>query len=140
METMTTVVFGVQAKSPAPLFRVVGGAAVSSYRPVAGLLGQECAGFSGLSVSGLGGWDLTGYAGGVRLVEHALAGHVLAEAPRSGEQVPAERVETRALLKRTGGTGFSSNDGIFSDNGSTDGGNGSQPMSPWGYRTSSPPG
>jgi hypothetical protein len=155
---MTTVVFGVQAKSPAPLFGVVGGTAVSSCRPVAGLPGQERAGFSGLS-----GADMRGYAG-VRLAQHVvaepvlpvLAERVLAECVLAvvaqDKQVQAERREV--LLARVSGSGLNgtgfngTNDGIFGDNGSTDGntdgntdgGNGSQPMSPWGYRTSSPPG
>ncbi|NUR58259.1 MAG: hypothetical protein HOV87_06125 [Catenulispora sp.] len=136
---MTTVVYGVQAKSPAPLFRVVGGAAVASYRPVAGLLGQECARFSGLS----GSEFLTRYVGGVRLAEHVLAesaqGHKQAQ---DGKQAPAQQTGRReVLLARVGGfNGTNGTNGIFSENGSTDGGNGSQPMSPWGYRTSSPPG
>lgn len=132
METMTTVVYGVQANSPAPLFRVVGGSVVASCRPVAGLVEQACSGFaSGSQVESVAGaapagaaqaLGLRGYAGLARLVQQA-------------------RTDRRqVLLAQVDGE----HDGIFSDNGSdndgTDGSNGSKPMTPWGYRTSSPPG
>lgn len=138
METMTTVVYGVQANSPAPLFRV-GGSVVASCRPVAGLLGQA-SGFaaSGSQVQSVAGvapagaaqaLGLRGYAGLVRLAEQAV---------RLVEQARTDR--RQVLLAQIDGE----HDGIFSsngsDNGNTDGSSGSKPMTPWGYRTSSPPG
>lgn len=126
METKITVTYGVQAKSPAPLFRVIGGAAVSSSRPVTGL---ECSGFGG----------------SVSPVEYVSGAMVTGAA-----HVQLVRVEQRELLLARIGGG---DDGTFSFNGSdsdSDAGNtggtstsntdGAKPMTPWGYRTSSPPG
>jgi hypothetical protein len=142
VETMTTVVTGVQANSPAPLFRVVGGAVVSSCRPVIRLAGREYSGFSA-AVSGL-----HGYAGQDQversLVEQSQVelGQVQQLQAEQGHALLAQGGRREVLLAQTGG--FNGNDGIFSDNdgsnGSTDGSTGSKPMSPWGYRTSSPPG
>lgn len=147
METITTVVYGVQANSPAPLFGVVGGAVVSSYRPVTG---QQCCGFGGAvsQVNSVSGVELAGAAAVLGLRAY---GPAQAERVQQTEQVQlvqqSERAQLRlaedpqpgALLAQVhlfDGT----TTGISSDNGSENGTNGSKPMTPWGYRTSSPPG
>ncbi|GAA2032611.1 hypothetical protein GCM10009839_36010 [Catenulispora yoronensis] len=149
METMTTVVFGTQANyCPAPLFRVVGGAVVPSYRPVSG---QECSGFGDvvLPVVSVSGVLVTGAAQALSL--RGIAGAV-AGAP--GAVLTAERpvrpglaarglaarglAEQRAaLLAQVDGDEHGTTS--FTDS-SSDQNNGSKPMTPWGYRSSSPPG
>ncbi|GAA2003841.1 hypothetical protein [Catenulispora subtropica] len=143
MESTTTVVYGVQANSPAPLFRVIGGAVVSSCRPVSG---QECFGFSGSvsrveSVSGAivagaaQALGLRGYVGEqVRQSERAHVRPVQGEAP--AQLVRGGRREVLLAQVDGDGNGNGSFNGSDSDNGT----NGTKPMTPWGYRTSSPPG
>ena len=145
MRSMTAV-FGVQTMTVAPVSRAHTGIALSSYRPVSG---QECFGSAVVvspveSVSGaclpaavaslglvaLGAADadallgLCGYAGG----EHLRRG------PEQAWLI--ERQGRNQVLEAQDG-----NDGTFSATESMiDSTNGSKPMNPWDFRTSSPPG
>ncbi|NUR30536.1 MAG: hypothetical protein HOV83_32565 [Catenulispora sp.] len=147
MENITTVAYGVQAYNPAPLFRVVGGAVVSSYRPVTG---QQCCGFGGAvsQVDSVSGLELAGAAAVLGLRAY---GPAQAERVRRTEQVQLVQQAERAQLWPAGDPqpgallaqvhlSDGTTTGISGDNGSENGTNGSKPMTPWGYRTSSPPG
>jgi hypothetical protein len=148
VESMITIICGLPAPSAAPLFRVagvVGGTALSSYRPVAG---QECFGFrtaasqvasvSGANVAGAAPvLNLRGYAGSIeRAGLTGLTGLTHERRPEQVQQVQRVADGGRGvLLARADGSGSS-----------TDGRNGTtsitstKPMYPWDLRTSSPPG
>jgi hypothetical protein len=150
VESTITVVYGVQANSPAPLFRVVGGTAVSSCRPVSG---QLCLGFGGTvaQVESVSGQILAGAAAVLGLHAYGVEQVLRTESAEQAERIqqagpaqllPVQRGRREVLLARThrfagGSNGISSSNG---SNGSDNGTTGSKPMTPWGYRSSSPPG
>jgi hypothetical protein len=147
VESTITVVYGVQANSPAPLFRAVGGTAVSSSRPVSE---QLCLGFGGAvaQVESVSGQILAGATAVLGLHAYGVEQVLRAESAERIEQagpaqlLPAQRGRREVLLARThrfagGSNGISSSNG---SNGSDNGTTGSKPMTPWGYRSSSPPG
>lgn len=150
MENITTVAYRVQANSPAPLFRVVGGAVVSSYRPVTG---QQCCGFGGAvtQVDSVSGQEPAGAAAvlGLRAygpvqVQQTEQVQLVQQAERArlrlvGDAQPGAEA-LLARVHRFDGTTTGTATGMSSSNGSENGSNGSKPMTPWGYRTSSPPG
>jgi len=144
MRIMTdAVVVRVQAMSPAPVFRASEEFA-SACRPVSG---QECFGSAAAdwrveSVSGAGLPGAAGFLGLVALGEgllerHGYAGLLGQERPRSVFQ-PVPAPLTGLGLPITG-SGISER-GVYSDNDSSKGDNGTKPMTPWDFRTSSPPG
>lgn len=153
MESMITIVGGVPAPSAAPLFRVagvVGGTALSSYRPVAG---QECLGFAGAAsqaerVSGADvagatpALELRGYAGSAGLA--GLTGLILGRRPERVQQVQQAADGGReVVLAHVDGSGSTTDGttGITSTTTSTATSTASnKPMNPWDLRTSSPPG
>lgn len=149
MRIMTdAVVVRVQAISPAPVFRASEEFA-SACRAVSG---QECFGSTSAtwqveSASGAGLAGAAGFLGLVALGEgllerHGYAGLLGQERPRPVFQ-PVPAPLTGLGLPNTG-SGISergiSERGVYSDNDSSKGDNGSKPMTPWDFRTSSPPG
>jgi hypothetical protein len=158
MRIMTdAVVVRVQAINPVPVFR-----ASTEFASACRLgSGQECFGpataaWQVESVSGTGLAGAAGFLGLVALGEgllerHGYASQLGQERPRSVVQPVPASLTGRVLglggeqEPGTGnGTGVSER-GIYSDNDSSDndsskGDNGSKPMNPWDFRTSSPPG
>lgn len=130
MRIMTdAAVVRVQAMNPAPVTRASAEFA-SACRPVSG---QECFGSAATvwqveSVSGTGLAGAAGFLGLVALGEgllerHGYVGLLGQERPQPG----------------SGSTG-DGNDISQRDDDSSKGDNGSKPMNPWDFRTSSPPG
>jgi hypothetical protein len=144
MRFMTNVaVDGVQAMIPAPVFRAFGGFAAAC-RPVSG---QECSGSAAIAwrVESVSGAVVTGAAGRLGLVasgdgllaRHGYAAQLGQERPRPvfrpvGSQ---DRIQGDEQAW-THGSGISEN----TDGSSNKRDNGSKPMSPRDFRTSSPPG
>jgi hypothetical protein len=160
MRFMTDVVVDVQALTPAPVFRALSGSAAAC-RPVSG---QECSGFAAPasqveSVSGAVLARAAGLLGLVALGEGLLARHGYAaqrgqERPRPVSLQVLVRSQERFLGAEqvridgggvSGGTGTGTgntngSNGINGTTSSSKGDNGTEPMSPWDFRTSSPPG
>ena len=154
MRIMTdAVAVRVQAMSPAPVLRASAEFA-SACRPVSG---QECFGSAAAawqveSVSGAGLAGAAGVLGLVALGEGLLERHGYAgllgllgqERPRPVFQPVPAPLTGRVLgdEQRPGsGTGSGTGIGISEhDDDSSKGDNGTKPMTPWDFRTSSPPG
>jgi len=132
---------GVQAMTPAPVFR----ASENTAAACRSVSGQECFGVGATaqwveSVSGTGLAGAAGVLGLVTLGEGLLARH--GYATELGQERP------RPVTQRTGQPVLAQPDGVSTSGISTDDGNddnskgdnGSKPMSPWDFRTSSPPG
>lgn len=151
MRSMSGVVFGsVQAMFPAPVFRA-SEISASACRLVSG---QECSGSAAAawrvdSVSGVGlagAADLLGLVAlGEGLLAHGYAGELGQERPRP-VTMPVLAPQTgriqgagqpldggRSVSERDGDNGSSKRDGNKGDNGT-------KPVTPWDFRTSSPPG
>lgn len=143
MRNMTdaAAVVRVEAITPAPVLR----ASVEFVSACRAVSGQECFG------SGAAAWQVesvsgTGLAGATALLGLVALGEGLLERHGYVGQLGQERPQQTS---QPGGAGNSAGggiaeSGIYSDNdGSTDsskGDNGSKPMTPWDFRTSSPPG
>jgi hypothetical protein len=151
------VVDDVQAMSPAPVFRALQGAAAAC-RLVSG---QECFGPAtavrqAQSVQSVSGAVLAGAAGFLGLValgeglleRHGYVGLLGQERPRpvfsepvqaqlSGRDQAGEQGDEQA---QSDGSGIAGDSYASDGNDSNKRDNGSKPMTPWGFRTSSPPG
>ena len=131
MRSMSGVVFGsVQAMSPAPVFRAF--EAVSAFRLVSG---QECSGSAAAawqmeSVSGVGLAGAADLLGLIALGEGLLAHGYAGEQPLDGGSSVSEQDGDNNSSKRDDS---SKRDGDKGDNGT-------KPVNPWDFRTSSPPG
>ena len=153
MRIMTdAVVVRVQAMSPAPVFRASEEFA-SACRPVSG---QECFGSAAAawqvgSVSGAGLAGAAGFLGLIALGEgllerHGYVGLLGQERPRPVFQPVPAPLTGRGLVglgDEQPGSGSSNGNGNGISDGDIDsskGDNGTKPMTPWDFRTSSPPG
>jgi hypothetical protein len=146
MRFMTNVaVDDVQAMTPAPVFRAHAGFAAAC-RPVSG---QECFGSAAASVvESVSGAVVAGAAGLLGLLalgegllaRHGYANELGQERPRPVSQpvLTDERVWIDGRGVPGGISGIDSS--TDSTDGSSKGDNGGKPMTPWDFRTSSPPG
>jgi len=149
---MTNVV-GVQAMTVAPVSRAFTGIVLSSCRPVSG---QECFGpaVAASRVESVSGAVIPAAAASLGLV--ALGGALVAQhgyadgaqLRRAWEQArPVERQEQVQEQEQAQIQGQAQNDLVQADGDGNDGTfssidstNGTKPMTPWDFRTSSPPG
>ncbi|WP_194906877.1 hypothetical protein [Catenulispora rubra] len=152
MRYMTDVVVDdVQAMTPAPVYR-----AFEEFAAACRLVsGQECFGSAAAvwqveSVSGTGLAGAAGFLGLIALGEgllerHGYVGQLGQERPRPVFQPVPAPLTGRVLgdLQAPNGSGVDGS-GIserdYDGNDSSKGDNGSKPVSPWDFRTSSPPG
>jgi len=154
MRYMTDVVVDdVQAMTPAPVYR-----AFEEFAAACRLVsGQECFGSAAAvwqveSVSGTGLAGAARFLGLIALGEgllerHGYVGQLGQERPRpvflSAPAPLTGRVQGDPQTPNTGGvdgSGISERDYDGGNDSSSKGDNGSKPVSPWDFRTSSPPG
>jgi hypothetical protein len=151
MRFMTGVVVnGVQAMTPAPVFR----ASETSAPACRLVVGQECSAAAAWQLDSVSGVGLAGAAdllglvvlGEALLRRHGYVGELGQERPSAvfQQQAPAlmtDRIQdagqpeggTRSISERD-------DDSTKRDGNGDEGASGSKPVSPWDFRTSSPPG